>query len=433
MTGARAGFTTRGSCLMAAGLTALLCGMTLGETDLVRVGVLLLAVPLAAALIVRRARVSLASRREIRPPQASAGETVVIAVDVTNRSVLRTGALMIEDRLPAQLEGRARFVLDGLAGKEQRTVSYRLAALGRGRYRVGPLQVRMSDPYGLVQVRHSFTAVGEFVISPVVELLPPFEPPRSRDLGADAGSHSIGAHGAEDASTREYRTGDPLRKVHWRSTARSARLMVRQEEQPWQGSATLLLDLRSSAHAAGAGGNGADPRLHDSLEWAVSAAASIGTHLLLAGQRVGVVSDPRGRPVRPGGPAQLRELLAEVGASDEPTLAGARGLMQHAAHDGAITAILGRLDAGSLQALAGCDARGAATPPMALLLDTPTWAGADPEPAGGACHAAAQVLRDAGWRVAVARRGDSVTRAWQTLLLGRSGVAPSRVASGAAP
>jgi uncharacterized protein (DUF58 family) len=424
---------------MAAGITALLCGIALGETDLVRVGVLLLAVPLAAALVVRRARVSLASRREIRPPQASAGEAVLVGLDVTNRSVLRTGALMLEDQLPAQLDGRARFVLDGLAGKQRRTVSYRLAALGRGRYRVGPLQVRMSDPFGLVQVRHSFAAVDEFVISPVVELLAPFEPPRSRDLGADAGSHSIGAHGADAASTREYRTGDPLRKVHWRSTARSARLMVRQEEQPWQGSATLLLDLRASAHAATAGGaRGGDPRARDSLEWAVSAAASIGTRLLLSGQRVGVVTEAREPGVlRPGGPAQLRELLAEVAASGEQTLSGVRGLIQHLAREGAITAILGRRDAESLQMLAACDGRGAANPPMALLLDTPTWAGAEPEPAGGGCHAAAQVLRDAGWRVAIAHRGHGVARAWQTLLQGRTAPAmapaPDPAAARAAP
>ena len=49
-------------------------------------------------------------------------------------------------------------------------------------------------------------------------------------------------------STREYRYGDDLRKVHWRATARTGQLMVRLEERPWRAQATLLLDTRARAH-----------------------------------------------------------------------------------------------------------------------------------------------------------------------------------------
>src|SRR4051812_46319341 len=99
----RAGFTTRASCLLAAGITAVLCGLLLGEIDLVRVGVLAAAIPCVAALVVQRSRVQIANRRSVEPTRASAGEPVTVHLVISNRSVLRTGTLMLEDQLPDRL------------------------------------------------------------------------------------------------------------------------------------------------------------------------------------------------------------------------------------------------------------------------------------------------------------------------------------------
>src|SRR3954447_9413399 len=207
MPSGRTGFTTRASCLLAAGGTALACGLLLGIVDLARAGVLALAVPLLSALVVLRSRVLIANRRKAEPARATAGETVVMHLTISNRSLLPTGSLMLEDQLPAQLRGNARFVLDGLMSRESRTVSYRMPRLPRGRYRAGPLHIRLTDPFHLIDVRRSFTATSGIVVAPVVEQLRRVDPPRSLDVGDDAGSHSIGVRGADDASTREYRTG----------------------------------------------------------------------------------------------------------------------------------------------------------------------------------------------------------------------------------
>ena len=64
----RAGFTTRGRCLLAAGLTALLCGLLFGSIDLARAGCLVLAAPIVAALVVNRSQLTIASRRSVTPP-----------------------------------------------------------------------------------------------------------------------------------------------------------------------------------------------------------------------------------------------------------------------------------------------------------------------------------------------------------------------------
>ena len=130
---------------------------------------------------------------------------------------------------------------------------------------------------------------------------------RSRMGGAWTGSgdnrpRAFATGSAEDVTVREYRRGDDLRRVHWRSSARVGELMVRREEQPWQSRATLFLDNRTRAHR----GQG----IASSLEAAVSAAASIAVHLSQRGFTVRLVTatgeDPGTRLALPGRRAQHR-------------------------------------------------------------------------------------------------------------------------------
>lgn len=426
MAARRSGFTTRASCLLAAGLTAVLCGLLLGDVDLVRAGVLAAAVPCVAALVVQRSRVRIANRRTVEPAKASAGEAVTVHLVITNRSLLRTGTLMLEDQLPDRLVGRARFVLDPLGSHEARTVSYRMPGLGRGRYRVGPLRIRLSDPFRMIDLTRSFTATSEFVVAPVVDQLPAIEPPRSDELGDIAGSHSIGTHGADDQSTREYRTGDDLRKIHWRSSARTGALMVRQEERPWRGQSTVLLDLRGGAHdsrppLADSGSDrlatGSDPRATSSLEWAVSAAASIGSHVVVRGRELTLLADPGAERSRFADTTALTSHLAGVRALPHPDLTAMAPAIRMAARDSSLVAVLGRLDPASLRVLADAHPRGRSSPAFALLLDVETWR--DPDRSGGReVEAAAGVLRNAGWRVTTVRCGDLTATAWGVLLAG---------------
>ena len=117
--------------------------------------------------------------------------------------------------------------------------------------------------------------------------------------------------GQDDALVREYRQGDDVRRIHWRSTARWGDLMVRREEQAWDPSASIMLDSRVGAHA----GRG----MHNSLEWAISAAASIAHPL--PGRRI-QHRDLRGRRAaahqRHDGPAQLRLDRAGDQPADRP-------------------------------------------------------------------------------------------------------------------
>jgi uncharacterized protein (DUF58 family) len=434
MRGFRAGFTTRARCLIAGGVTAALCGLLFGEIDLIRAGCLVVAVPLVAAVVVHRSQVTIASRRGVSQARAPAGTEVVVQLTVTNRSVLPTGALMLEDRLPARLSGRARFVLDGLNGRETRTVAYHMPALPRGHYDTGPLRVRLTDPFGLIDATRSFTARSRFVITPIVDTLPNLHLPNSWDLGDNAGSHSIGSRGADDASTREWREGDDLRKIHWRSTARTGRLMVRHEERPWQGHATLLLDLRASAHetAEQPDAGGADDRGTRSIEWAISAVASIGSQLFLTGRDVSLIADLAARDrLRFASQGSLVDHLAEARAANDETLLPVVPLLRHAMRDSTVVAVLGRLDDASVHALADAHPRGSATPAFAVLLDVDSWREGRPDDDDAApiwtreSRRVAETLRAAGWWVVPARSLDSMPVVWTRLLRQRAGSSAS--------
>ena len=92
----------------------------------------------------------------------------------------------------------------------------------------------------MCELARSFTSTDPLVVTPVVENAA--RAAAGRGLGRQRRSprpRSIASAGEDDVVTREYRRGDDLRRIHWRSTARSGELMVRREEQPWQSRALL--------------------------------------------------------------------------------------------------------------------------------------------------------------------------------------------------
>ena len=424
---AQLGLTTRGSALITAGGTALICGVALGQRDLVRVALLLILVPVVAAYVVSRSRVSIACARSAEPERVSPGTPVLLRLALTNQSLLPTGSLMLEDQLRAPFQQRARFTLDSLRGRESRSLAYRLPLVGRGKYRVGPLQMRLADPFGLVERTRSFRSVNDIVVLPTVEALPDTSLPGAWDSAQQAGSHSVGTHGSDDASIRQYRYGDDLRKVHWRSTARLGSMMVRQEERPWHGRSTLLLDTRGTAHRHATPGSrfgdepaekpdaAPDERRRDSFEWAVCAAASIAVHLHEKGRSLDVIAGALAVPASSTG--LLLDRLAGITMSDDAGLSHAMTQVEANGRDANIVAVLGYLDDVTVQVLTRYHrSQGSA---LALLLDTSTWSGQTESTRRlheEASQRAVVGLTGAGWRVQRVTRDMSVADAWSALM-----------------
>ncbi|MFF0591809.1 DUF58 domain-containing protein [Streptomyces antibioticus] len=372
---ALAGLTTRGRSFLAAGVAAAVCAYVLGQPDLLRVGMLLAVLPLICAAVVYRTRYRVAGSRRLAPARVPSGSEARVHLRMDNVSRLPTGLLMLQDRVPYVLGPRPRFVLDRVEAGGRREVSYRVRSDLRGRYPLGPLQLRLSDPFGMCELTRSFSTFDTLTVIPRVEPLPPIRLAGEAKGYGDGRQRSLALAGEDDVIPRGYRYGDDLRRVHWRSTARYGELMVRREEQPQRARCTVLLDTRGLAY------EGAGP--DSSFEWAVSAAASVLVHMLERGFSVRLLTDT-GTSV-PGegvegfagagdGSADaaglMMDTLAVVDHSDGSGLSHAYDVLRRG-NEGLLVAILGDID--EEQAAVAAKMRRRSGGAVAFLLDGDAW------------------------------------------------------------
>lgn len=408
------GLTTRGRSFVAAGVAVTIASAATSQKDLLHVAVLLLALPLVSALVVSRTRYRLSSSRRLGSPRTAAGQDSAVTLRLDNISRLPTGLMLVEDKVPYVLGSRPRFVLDRVEPRGRREVTYTVRSEVRGRYELGPLSIRLTDPFGMVELVRAFSSRDTMVVTPQVHNLPVVQLSGEWTGSGESRSRSIASAGEDDAGTREYRQGDDLRRVHWRSTARLGQLMVRREEQPWQARCTLLLDTRTMAH----GGEGPG----SSFEWAVSAAASIGVHLVRHGYFVRLLTDTGASVASAAHEASgvgsdlegvLLDALAVVGTSTNETLRDAGAPLRRGGGDGLLVAVLGSVDPEEARLLARL--RHGSTAAIAVMLDTPTWtyASSGRSRAGNAFDGSVALMRASGWRVITVRAGDALPELWE--------------------
>jgi uncharacterized protein (DUF58 family) len=418
-----AGMTTRGTSFLAAGAAATIAGYALDERSLLCIGVALVALPVFAVISARRARYRLSCSRSVSPPRIPAGGTARVTLRLHNISRLPTGLMLAEDSIPYALGTRPRYVLDNIERDGTRILTYTLRSDLRGKFEVGPLQLRVADSFGLVEITRSFSGRTNFVVTPRVYPLARTTVSRAWAGEGDGRSRLTATAGEDDVIPRSYRDGDDMRRVHWRSTARYGELMVRREEQQWRNRATVLLDTRAAGHM------GSGPS--SSFEYAISAGASIGVHLAQEGLSAQVVTD-QGTSLAAGLMFEdmLLDALAVIKPSRGHDLAEGFKVLRTAAA-GVTIAIIGSLDADTAEQLAACRKDGSQA--IALLLAVRSWAAAgspgqaDHDRAGPAParHAempeseetapAAAVLRAAGWHVIGLAASTPLDLAWEQL------------------
>jgi uncharacterized protein (DUF58 family) len=398
--------TIRGRCFLAAGFAAVICGVQVGEHDFVRIGVLAAAVPVLAWLLMRRTEREVWVRRTLSTTQVEAGEPAEVHLEIGATGERRTGLLLLEEELPPELGESQRFALEPMSPRQQQSVRYLIRTPHRGRYPVGPVQVRVAEPTGMVDLRQTISSTGSLLVTPRTEPLPRITlTGRLAGAGDDRTRDLVGS-GSPDVTIREYRLGDDLRRIHWPSSARTDELMVRREEQHWQTRCALLVDNRRVAHR----GYGTA----SSMERAVSVAASIIRALVDLDFQVRLVtatdkaSSLGWHEASRGGTdtAEQIERLALLGMTRSEQLS--TGWVDERQQGGMVMAVLGHLQHGDAELLGGIASAGASA--YAVVLDVAAWEqGAGREP-----PATAQ-LRSYGWKATTLSRDDVLASAWQEL------------------
>jgi uncharacterized protein (DUF58 family) len=363
--------TRRGWSLAGAALGLAVAGRLLGTIELwvLTTGIVLLLI--TSMVWARSRRYELVARRAVRPARLYVGGDGRVDLTIENHSDRATPLLTVTDVFD---DGRraARFVLPALPAGESAKAAYRLPTNRRGRFRIGPLAVSASDPFGLARRTWALSAISEVLVCPRVHdvLAPRQSGGRLVASVETVHARAQAADGEDFLTLREYEVGDDLRRVHWRSTARVGELMIRQDEAQWRARSIVVLDTRPGAHDA------------RSFETAVEATASIVDRLTRMRRRVEVLASngqSLGAPTARAGGAVM-DRLATIEPGGEDRLAGLLTSLRAHRSAALVVAVVGSLGAVELDALGALTAHGTAVmvatrggtePPPALV----TWSG----------------------------------------------------------
>ncbi|MFV9503480.1 MAG: DUF58 domain-containing protein [Oscillochloridaceae bacterium umkhey_bin13] len=258
--------------------------------------------------------------RETLTQRATVGEYARERITVRNHWPLPK--LWIELHDESELPAHGAGFVASLAGRERGRWLARTRCTQRGRFRLGPTTLISGDPFGIVRLRRQVAATNEILVYPQAVLLPDFRLPAADVPGGQATRSRTFVVSPNVASVREYAPGDSMNRIHWRSTARTGRLMVKEFELDPSADVYLVLDMqertvvrdtRNLAHD-----NALDPRAQapwwarqpqtrpdpaepppSTEEYAVAATASLARTLLSQNRIVGMIAWGQHREVIP--------------------------------------------------------------------------------------------------------------------------------------
>lgn len=258
---------------------AVAIGRVFAVVELYVIGAGIGAAVLAGWLAVRLRRPRVTVERWIHPPILTVGDTGRVDLAIRNPRRLRSPRLTAVE--PVGARDTARIELAPLDGGERVEAAYRIPADRRGVLEIGPLVVERRDLFGV--------AVARRVAAPMIDVV---VAPRTHELPMpDLGHGLLGRHllaqarrlgSSEFHSLRDYQSGDELRLVDWKASARSHDLKIRQHTTDGVRRCIVVLDLHADRDGNDRAGRhttddaaGAEGPADDAFERGVTAAASL--------------------------------------------------------------------------------------------------------------------------------------------------------------
>jgi uncharacterized protein (DUF58 family) len=273
--------------------------------------------------------------RQLRFGWVAVGDQLSEQFELRNESGLP--ALWVEIADESNVPGYKMAVVRSLGHNQSNRWRQSTICLQRGHFRLGPWQLLCGDPFGLFQVTIPYPDTEEIIIHPPIHSQIPFPLPAGQGSGRVRARERAWQATINAAGVRDYRPSDPMRWIHWPTTAHHNALHVRQFDLDAAGPVWVMLDLQAAAQL-GRGAEGTE-------EQAILVAAAFVAQGLAHNRSVGLATyaqEPQLIPPARGKNQQWKVLraLALATADGENDLAGALGDLSQVVRRGSAVAII---------------------------------------------------------------------------------------------
>ena len=242
-------------------------------------------------------------------PGLAEGDTLQINLVLTNRTFIPSYVLNFFYHCPLSPPDKRwhRFFVTNVTSSGQVSMETSVEAYQRGLHVLGPVFAESSAPFGLFRKRRKLTEPEEVLVYPQVHPL--------RQVSMAAGLSGIEPRakrsrtGTDPVGSRQYAPGDQRRLIHWRNTAKTGQLMVKEMEDPVDRTTYLIFD----AHEVWGEGR------ESSLEYGIKVVASVAHYaqrnhlpLKVLGGNVGAKATETGQGRVPLAPMSWRRLMKDL-------------------------------------------------------------------------------------------------------------------------
>jgi uncharacterized protein (DUF58 family) len=297
--------TRYGVLAIIAGLVSITIGRTFGVIELFVIGAGFLGAVLAALVFVSLRMPRVRGTRRIRPAMLVAGDTGKVDLALTHQGTFRSTRFALHERVRrAHVPDHvAELIVEPMAAASTATARYQLPTSVRGVIELGPLYAEVRDPLGLLRRTRLVADIDTITVAPRAHLI---EMPKlgSGPLGRHLLAQARRLGPGEFHSLREYADGDEPRSIHWRASARTDKLLVKQHSVEGIRRMLVVLDADPSSYVDAA-----------SFERAITVAASLvrsAVHAQLVTRFVSSDLDLRGPDVA----ADALRALAQIAPSN---------------------------------------------------------------------------------------------------------------------
>lgn len=241
--------TRQGIAVVVAGLLAVVVGRVFGVIELFVIGAAFFATAAAAVAYVRLRRPLVTAHRWVHPAVLVAGDTGRVDLQLEHRGRIRSAPFTLSESVHRTMgdDHVARLPMDPMPPRLRTSTGYKLPTSRRGVIELGPLAVELTDPLGVARWRSAVVGIDEVTVAPRVHHL---DMPQLGQgaLGGALLAKAIRLGPGEFHGLREYADGDEPRSIHWKASARTDTLMVREHTMEGLQRCTVVFDAARRAH-----------------------------------------------------------------------------------------------------------------------------------------------------------------------------------------